>query len=71
MWLSGLHIYDYVYFRACEFICVVRKQNEDISAYHLRKHVPVVAVNLGGEVVHTQHIVRTVGQDTGTIRGPS
>lgn len=42
-----------------------------LRAHHLRKQVPVVAVNLWREVVYTEHIVCTVGQDTGTIRGPS
>lgn len=42
-----------------------------LCAHHLWKQVPVVAVNLWREVVHTKYIVCTVGQDTGTIRGPS
>ena len=42
-----------------------------LCAHHLRKQIPVVAVNLWREVVHTEHIVCTVGQDAGAIRGPS
>lgn len=42
-----------------------------LYTHHLGQQVPIVAVNLWREVVHTEHIVCTVGQDTGTIRGPS
>lgn len=41
-----------------------------ICPHHFRKQVPVVAVNLWRKVVYTEHIVCTVGEDTGTIRGP-
>lgn len=41
-----------------------------LCAHHLWKQVPVVAVNLRREIVHTEHVVCTVSQDTGTIWSP-
>ena len=38
--------------------------------HHLGEQVPVIAVDLGREVVEPQHVVRTVGQDAGAIWGP-
>lgn len=54
-------------------IFFVKHIDDDIKicVYHLRQHVPVVAVDFWREVVHTEHVVCTVGQDAGTVRGPS
>ena len=40
------------------------------GAHHLSEQVPVVAVELWGQVVHTQHVVCTVGEDAGAVWGP-
>lgn len=82
-WVIWVNIGPYKYLRFSE-LCLARlillfcaqPWGEELTAaylcaHHLWKQVPVVAVNLWREVVDTQHIVCTVGQDTGTIRGPS
>lgn len=41
-----------------------------VVPYHLGQRVPVVAVDLRGEVVEAEHVVGAVGQDAGTVGGP-